>query len=98
MAVKKTGFIVGAVAGAGVAAAALAGVGVRLPAANAEQGHLIRASTVPIFAPPPGAPLSFSDIFDRVSPAVVSINVTSRVDSSALRIPGLPFDLVPRGG
>ncbi len=101
MAVKKSGFIVGVVAGAGVAAAALAGVGVRLPAANAEQGQLIRASTVPIFAPPPGAPLSFSDIFDRVSPAVVSIDVTSKVvrdPRAAVRIPGLPFDIVPKGG
>ena len=46
--------------------------------------------------------MSFADIFDRVSPAVVSINVTSRVDASALRrIPGFenfPFDIVPRGG
>ena len=33
MAAKKTGFIVGAVAGAGVAAAALAGAGLRLPPA-----------------------------------------------------------------
>jgi serine protease Do len=95
---KKTGYFLGALAGAGVMAAAVAGAGVRLPAANADQPQLIRASTAPIFAPPPGAPMSFADIFDQVSPAVVSINVTSRVDSSALRIPGLPFDLVPRGG
>ena len=87
---KKTGYFLGAVAGAGVMAAAVAGAGMRLPQANAEQGgHLIKASTAPIFAPPPGAPMSFADIFDRVSPAVVSINVTSRVDTSALRkIPG----------
>jgi serine protease Do len=99
MAVRKTGFIVGIVAGAGVAAAALAGAGFRLPPANAEgQPSLIRASTAPIFAPPPGAPLSFADIFDRVSPAVVSIEVTSKVDRRALqRIPGLPFDILPKG-
>jgi serine protease Do len=95
---KKTGYLLGAVAGAGVMAAAVAGAGMRLPMAHAEgQPQLIRASTAPIFAPPPGAPMSFADIFDRVSPAVVSINVTSRVEQSALRIPGLPFDLVPRG-
>ena len=94
---KKTGYLLGAVAGAGVMAAAVAGAGMRLPAAHADQPQLIKASTAPIFAPPPGAPMSFADIFDRVSPAVVSINVTSRVDSAALRIPGLPFDLVPRG-
>src|SRR4051812_7426728 len=96
---KKTGYLLGAVAGAGVMAAAVAGAGMRLPMAHAEQQpQLIKASTAPIFAPPPGAPMSFADIFDRVSPAVVSVNVTSRVDTSALRIPGLPFDLVPRGG
>jgi serine protease Do len=94
---KKTGYFLGALAGAGVMAAAVAGAGVRLPQAHADQPQLIRASTAPIFAPPPGAPMSFADIFDRVSPAVVSINVTSRVESSALRIPGLPFDLTPKG-
>ncbi len=93
---KKTGYLLGALAGAGVMAAAVAGAGVRLPQAHADQPQLIRASTAPIFAPPPGAPMSFADIFDKVAPAVVSINVTSRVDSSALRIPGLPFDIVPR--
>jgi serine protease Do len=100
MTTKKTGYLLGAVAGAGVMAAAVAGAGLRLPSAQAElaqQGGLIKASTAPIFAPPPGAPMSFADIFDRVSPAVVSINVTSRPDANALRqIPGLPF-LVPRG-
>jgi serine protease Do len=74
----------------------------QLPSAHAQlrDGGLIKASTAPIFAPPPGAPMSFADIFDRVSPAVVSINVTSRVDTNALRqIPGLPFVLPgPRGG
>ena len=99
---KKTGYFLGAVAGAGVMAAAVAGAGMRLPQAHADQGgHLIKASTAPIFAPPPGAPMSFADIFNRVSPAVVSINVTSRVDASALRrVPGFenfPFD-GQRGG
>ena len=100
---KKTGYLLGAVAGLGVMAAAVAGERVRLPAGHADSNaHLIKASTAPIFAPPPGAPMSFADIFDRVSPAVVSINVTSRVDARALRgIPGFenfPFDLQPRGG
>ncbi|WP_334163792.1 Do family serine endopeptidase [Phenylobacterium sp.] len=94
---KKTGYLLGAVAGAGVMAAAVAGAGMRLPMAHAEQPQLIRASTAPIFAPPPGAPMSYADIFERVSPAVVSINVTSRMDPNALRraIPGLPF-LLPQ--
>ncbi|UTP38710.1 Do family serine endopeptidase [Phenylobacterium sp. LH3H17] len=99
---KKTGYLIGALAGVGVATAALAGAGFsdRAPGAGNE-GLLIRASTAPIFAPPPGAPISFADIFDKVSPAVVSINVTSEADPAALRrIPGFenfPFDVVPRG-
>ncbi|WP_309092557.1 Do family serine endopeptidase [Phenylobacterium sp.] len=96
---KKTGYLLGAVAGAGVMAAAVAGAGMRMPEARADQyqGGLIKASTAPIFAPPPGAPMSFADIFDRVSPAVVSINVTSRIDPNTLRqIPGFPFNIIPR--
>jgi serine protease Do len=99
---KKTGYLLGAVAGAGIMVAAVAGAGVRLPSAHADQApQLIKASTAPIFAPPPGAPMSFADIFAQVSPAVVSINVTSRVDTAALRrIPGfegLPFGSPPDG-
>ncbi len=72
---KNTGVIVGAVAAVGVAAAAFAGAGgaVQLPGfAHATPLHLTRIATAPIFAPPPGAPLSFADIFEKVSPAVVS--------------------------
>jgi serine protease Do len=95
---KKT-YLLGAVAGAGVMAAAVAGAGMRLPSAHADQPpQLIRASGAPIFAPPPGAPMSFADIFERVSPAVVSINVTSRVDAAALRrIPGFENLPLPPG-
>jgi serine protease Do len=103
MAVNKTAFVFGALAGGAVAVAALAGTGMKLPvawAAGPHGGQLFQASTAPIFAPPPGAPQSFADIFERVSPAVVSIHVTSKVDVSAMRrqIPGLPFEIVPRGG
>ena len=101
MTTKKTGYFLGALAGAGVLAAAVAGAAFQAPAGHGAPARLIKASTAPIFAPPPGAPMSFADIFDRVSPAVVSINVTSRVDNSVLRrIPGfenLP-ELTPRGG
>lgn len=99
---KKTGYLLGAVAGIGVAAAALAAtdVGVTMAEKSTPSMPVIRASTAPIFAPPPGAPLSFADIFERVSPAVVSVNVKSRADASALRrIPGfegLPFGIIPR--
>src|ERR1700748_3550089 len=97
MASKNTGYLLGAVAGAGVMVAAVAGASMQRPAAHVDpQAHVIKASTAPIFAPPPGAPMSFADIFDRVSPAVVSINVTSRLDANALRkIPG--FEGFPFG-
>lgn len=96
---KKTGYLLGVLAGGVIVTGAMAGAAVQLPNAQAGDAKLIRTSTAPIFAPPPGAPLSFADIFEQVSPAVVSINVTSKVDPSALRrqIPGLPFDIVPRG-
>ena len=96
---KKTGYLLGVLAGGVIVTGAMAGAAVQLPNAQAGDAKYIRASTAPIFAPPPGAPLSFADIFEQVSPAVVSINVTSKVDPSALRrqIPGLPFDIVPRG-
>src|SRR4051794_26473682 len=103
MAVNKTGIVVGAVAAAGIAAAAFAGAGGLIPVADkGVRGPLIQAATQPVFAPPPGAPMSFADIFEKVSPAVVSINVTSRVDPSLLRripgLEGLPFGLAPKGG
>ena len=103
MADRKKGFIAGTVVGLGVAAAAVAGVGVKWPAAMAADAPpLIRASTAPIFAPPPGAPLSFADIFDRVAPAVVSIDVTTHLSQKEMQqmspFQGLPFGLSPRGG
>jgi serine protease Do len=71
------------------------------------QGHplpVTRVSTATIFSPPPGAPLSFADIFEKVSPAVVSIDVTSHLDPRTailhgLRIPGFPgVPGSPKGG
>ncbi|MBP9231955.1 MAG: Do family serine endopeptidase [Phenylobacterium sp.] len=96
---KKNGYLWGAIAGVSIATAAVAGAGVGKPDSTLDRSMLLKASTAPIFAPPPGAPLSFADIFEKVSPAVVSINVTSKVDAASLRrqIPGLPFDIVPRG-
>jgi serine protease Do len=108
MALSNKSFVSGALIGAGVAAAGLGGAvfGMRLddaPQLQAQaplQGGLIKASTAPIFAPPPGAPLSFADIFERVSPAVVSIDVRTRVNLRAFRrLPGLesfPFAVPPQ--
>ncbi|MDR3513225.1 MAG: Do family serine endopeptidase [Caulobacteraceae bacterium] len=102
MASMKSGILIG-VAAAGIAAAALAGGGVRWSPALAAGAHLplTRVSNSTIFSPPPGAPLSFADIFERVSPAVVSIDVTSHIDPRTLRqIPGFenfPFNAQPNG-
>ncbi len=102
MAVSKSNVLVGAIAGAGVAVAAMAGAGFHGTHLGADGfGRLIRASTQPVLASTPGAPMSFADIFERVSPAVVSIKVTSKVDVAALHrgpgFEGFPFGLIPRG-
>jgi serine protease Do len=103
MAVSKSQVLVGALAGAGVAVAAMAGAGLHGAPLGADGfGRLIKASTEPVVASTPGAAMSFADIFERVSPAVVSIKVTSKVDISALRGSqqfgfAFPFGLVPRG-
>ncbi len=100
MAVSKSQVALGAVAGAAVAVAAMAGAGLHPGGINLTGGQLIKAS-LPTLPAAPGAPLSFADIFEKVSPAVVSINVTSKADpNAARRIPGFenfPFDIVPRG-
>ena len=100
MAVKKSQFLVGALAGAGVAVAAMAGSGMHLMSAQAAEAP-VNGTAATAATPPGGAPISFADLVERVSPAVVSINVTSKVDVSTLRrIPGFenfPFDVAPKG-
>ncbi|MBV8594610.1 MAG: trypsin-like peptidase domain-containing protein [Caulobacteraceae bacterium] len=102
MAVNKTQVLVGGVAGAAVAVAAMAGAGMQERARVGDGvGRLINASTAPVVAATPGAPMSFADIFEKVAPAVVSIRVTSKVDVNALRgtpgLEGFPFNIIPRG-
>ena len=104
---KRKEFITGAAVGLAIAAAATAGGFLDWPAARAQSltpadALLVRTNGQPVFAPPPGAPMSFADIVDAVSPAVVSIDVRQRADAQSLReIPGfgdLPFDLpIPEG-
>ncbi|MDE2357514.1 MAG: Do family serine endopeptidase [Alphaproteobacteria bacterium] len=106
MAVKTSHLILGSLAAAALGVAAFAGANMA-PGGFAQSGlgHLIKAATEPVMeSAPPGQPMSFADIFAKVSPAVVSIHVTSKVDVSAMPqlrgipgIPGLPFNLVPRG-
>ncbi|MBX7249676.1 MAG: Do family serine endopeptidase [Caulobacteraceae bacterium] len=101
--IKNRTFIVGGIAGASIAAAAMAAAGLQWPGAHAQtpaaQAQLTPARGPVVFSPPPGAPMSFADIIDRVSPAVVSIETRSQVTADALRrIPGLenfPFDSQP---
>jgi serine protease Do len=108
MVAKTKGFIAGAAVGAvgAAAAAALASANLAQPQRTelpaAESPQLIRAQNVtPALArPPAGAPLSFADIVERVSPAVVSLEVRGRPQGRSLRgIPGFenfPFDILPR--
>ncbi len=104
---KRKEFITGAAVGLALAAAATAGGVLDWPGARAQplapaDSLLVRTQGQAVFSPPPGAPLSFADIVDAVSPAVVSIDVRQRVNAQSLRdIPGfrdLPFDIpAPEG-
>ncbi len=97
MAVKKTGYIVGGIAGAAIAVAALAGAGMRMPPASAaDQPRAEVNSPAAINRSNPGQPMSFADVFDRVSPAVVSINVAAR--GQATRSDAFGEDPRGRGG
>jgi serine protease Do len=95
MSSNKSRYLFGALAGAFVAGTAMA-AGAGLNAAErtgSDPTAPPAAAASPNFAPPPGAPMSFADIFEKVSPAVVSINVTSRAVQR--QIPGLPFEIKP---
>jgi serine protease Do len=102
MASLKSGIIIG-VAAAGVAVAALAAGGVRWTPTTMGAHRLptTLASTSTVFAAAPGAPQSFADIFERVSPAVVSIEVISHVSARQMEnlpgMPNLPPQLAPQG-
>lgn len=95
---KRKEFMLGAVAGLAFAAAATAGGVIDWPSAHAGPVAGVSGRLVPSagaaglnFAPPQGAPLSFADIFHQVAPAVVQIDVKTRVPQQrAIQIPGLP--------
>ncbi len=94
MMLKNKTFIAGVVAGAGVACAALAGVGLQWPQASAQPAPISQSAQLirtggQVVAPPPGAPTSFADIVDKVAPAVVSIETRSKVSAETLKkVPG----------
>ena len=95
---KKT-FFAGAVAGVGVAAAAAAGVGMSISPAAAAGQNVSREVQATGHVQAPGAPGSFADIFEKVAPAVVSINVTSRIspeEQGAANALPFPFNQMPQ--
>lgn len=104
---KRKEFMLGAVAGLAFAAAATAGGVIDWPTAEAGPVAGVSGRLAPsaggaglAFAPPQGAPLSFADIFAQVAPAVVQIEVKTRVQRpEMLQIPGTPFAIPnPNGG
>jgi serine protease Do len=102
---KRKEFILGAAVGLTFAAAATAGGVIQWPSAHAEParavGQLIPSAGAAglAFAPPQGAPLSFADIFQQVAPAVVQIDVKTRVPRPAGRTITIPgFGQVPVPG
>ncbi|WP_363331058.1 trypsin-like peptidase domain-containing protein [Brevundimonas sp.] len=96
---KRKEFMLGAIAGLTFAAAATAGGVIDWPSAAAGPVAGVSGRLAPnaggsglAFAPPQGAPLSFADIFSQVAPAVVQIDVKTRVrQPSMIQVPGLPF-------
>ncbi|MBX9801165.1 MAG: trypsin-like peptidase domain-containing protein [Caulobacteraceae bacterium] len=102
---KRKEFMLGAIAGLTFAAAATAGGVIDWPSANAGPVAGFTGRLAPTagasglaFAPPQGAPLSFADIFAQVAPAVVQIDVKTRVAGGSQRfiqIPGLGAVPVP---
>ena len=97
--IKRKEFMLGAAGGLAFAAALTAGGVIDWPAARAETPAAAARPLSPsagaaglAFAPPQGAPLSFADIFDQVAPAVVQINVRTRIATpNTVTIPGTPF-------
>ena len=101
---KRKEFMLGAIAGLTFAAAATAGGVIDWPTAQAGPVAGVSGRLAPsagasglAFAPPQGAPLSFADIFAQVAPAVVQIDVKTRVPGGQrfIQIPGLGAVPVP---
>lgn len=91
MVVNRKGLLAGLLLGAGAAGAGAAGVGLTLPQAQARAAQAPAGMSAGPVAPL-GAPSSFADIFQRVSPAVVSIVVTTKLSpSEASELSGVPY-------
>ncbi len=76
-------------AAAGLMLAAAMGAALSAPGAMAQNGKAIAVS------PPAGAPMSFADLIDRVSPAVVSVIVTTEVKRAQRERVTNPFRGLP---
>ncbi len=94
---KNKSTVVGAVAGlalgAGVAAAAMTGLNGHAGNGNYDGASLIKAADLTPVKPPAGAPMSFADMIERVSPAVVSIETKGKmkVPTGIPNLPGFNF-------
>lgn len=85
------GGVVGLALGAGVAGAAISGLGVAPGhAAGFDGASLVKASDLTPVNPPAGAPMSFADLIEHVSPAVVSIETTGKMKLDPSNFPNLP--------
>ena len=78
-----------------ISAAAAALVGTAAPVFAATAAGPTAAAALPVLAAvPPGAPQSFADLVERVGPAVVSIEVKTKIAARQPRVPeGFPFPL-----
>ncbi|OYW75753.1 MAG: protease Do, partial [Asticcacaulis sp. 32-58-5] len=95
------GGIVGLALGATVAAGAMTGVANLGNIGGYDGAKLIKTQDLTPVRPPAGAPMSFADIIDRVSPAVVSIETKGKVmvpQGGFPVIPGFNFPGGPQQG
>ncbi|MDC7677268.1 Do family serine endopeptidase [Asticcacaulis machinosus] len=95
------GGIVGLALGATVAAGAMTGIANLDNLTGGYDGaKLIKTQDLTPVKPPAGAPMSFADIIDRVSPAVVSIETKGKVKvpQGMPMIPGFNFPGQPQPG
>ncbi|MCR6658548.1 MAG: Do family serine endopeptidase [Asticcacaulis sp.] len=87
------GAVAGLVLGAGVAGATITGFGSHGIGAGYDGAQLIKTADLTPVKPPAGAPMSFADLIERVSPAVVSIETKGKmkIDTGIPSLPGFSF-------
>ena len=87
------GAVIGLLFGAGVAGAAITGLSGSGDGQGLGGASLVKAGDLTPVKPPEGAPMSFADMIERVSPAVVSIETKGKMKVSAglSQLPGFDF-------